>query len=62
MVLGVCIAVIAVPGRYQCADTANIADGRGIAAPNWLHASVYWLCASVFIGLPCPRNSADMRD
>jgi len=40
MVRGFAIAVTAVALVYQCADTARIARGRGIPAPNARHASV----------------------
>ena len=35
-----------------------IARGRGMVSPKRRHASVYRLCSSAFMGLPCPRNAA----
>src|SRR5690349_3410221 len=57
MVRGLPIAVTAVPSVYQCADTHRMARGRGIDAPSRRQDSVYWLRSSVFIGLPCPKNT-----
>ena len=52
------MAVTAVALMYQCADTTRMARGRGTAAPNARHASVYRFVSSAFIGLPCPKNAA----
>jgi hypothetical protein len=62
MVRGLSIAVTAVPRMYQCADTAKIAFGLGSDSPRRRQASVYWLWTSVFMGLPCPKNTAGIRD
>jgi hypothetical protein len=40
---------------------ARIAFGLGAVAPSLRQASVYWLRASVFIGLPCPKKMTGMR-
>ena len=45
----------------QCADTTRIAWRRGIICPSARQARVKSLSSSVFIGLPCPMNSAAMR-
>src|ERR1019366_3364766 len=45
----------------QCAETARIARGFGSAAPNADHAVVYSLVSNVFIGLPCPKNTAGVN-
>jgi hypothetical protein len=46
----------------QWAETHKIARGRpnvrSIVRPNSFQHSVYRLCSSVFIGLPCPMNTA----
>src|SRR4051812_9686617 len=60
MVRGARVAVTRVPGRYQCAETATIARGRGRARPRAAQASVYALRWIAFIGLPCPKKKAGM--
>src|SRR5574340_1243421 len=60
MVLGFAVAVTAVFGTYQCAEMQRIALGLGSAAPIVVHAAVYVLWESAFIGLPCPTNNAGM--
>src|SRR5450759_1263663 len=60
MVRGRGIAVTAVALMYQCAETTRIACGRGTAWPNALHAEVYRLVSSAFIGLPWPKKAAGM--
>src|SRR5664280_171653 len=60
MVRGRGIAVTAVALMYQCAETTRIARGRGTAWPNALHAEVYRLVSSAFIGLPWPKKAAGM--
>src|SRR5438034_4597056 len=57
MVFGFSIAVTAVPSVYQCAETHRIALGCGMDSPSFRHVSVYLLRSSVFIGLPCPKNT-----
>src|SRR6185436_10357387 len=52
------MAVTQVPGRYQCAETATTARGRGSARPMAAQASVYALRSMAFIGLPCPKKKA----
>jgi hypothetical protein len=46
------MAVTAVPGKYQCAETQRIARGRGIDRPIRDQASVYSFRASAFKGFP----------
>lgn len=58
MVRGDVIAVTAVARTYQCADTQRIDPGRGSRSASDLHASVNTLFSSVFMGLPCPMNTA----
>ena len=55
------IAVTAEALIYQWAEATRIARGRGTLAPKALHASVYRLRSSAFIGLPWPRKAAGMR-
>ena len=45
----------------QCAEIARITLGLGTAAPSRRQASVYWLRASVFIGLPWPKKMTGIR-
>src|SRR3990170_362175 len=61
MVRGRSIAVTAVPRVVQCADTARIALGFGTDSPRRRQAAVYRFCSSVFIGLPCPKNTTGIR-
>jgi hypothetical protein len=61
MVRGLGIAVTAVAGRYQCADTDRIAFGRGSAAPSAAQPEVHAFFCRAFIGLPWPKNTAGMR-
>jgi hypothetical protein len=42
------MAVTAVTGTNQCAETDRIARGRGIEAPTEAHAAVYAFFASAF--------------
>src|SRR6188474_1695551 len=60
MVRGARMAVTQVPGRYQCAETATTARGRGSARPMAAQASVYVLRWMAFMGLPCPKKNAGM--
>src|SRR6266849_1087219 len=62
MVLGLSIAVPAVPSVYQCADTHRMALGFGIDLPSFRQASVYWLRSKVFMGLPWPKNTTGILD
>ena len=52
------MAVTAVPRVDQWAEIARIARGVGIDRANSCQAMVKRLCSSVFIGLPCPMNTA----
>ena len=54
-------AVMAVAPKYQCADIARIARGRGRARPSARQLRVKPFSSSVFIGLPCPTNRAGME-
>src|ERR1700692_474312 len=47
---------------YQCAEMHRMALGRGRLAPIVAHVSVYWLRDRAFIGLPCPKKMAGIRD
>src|SRR5215472_14607076 len=58
MVLGCSIAVTAVFGMNQCAETTRIARGRGKDSPIAFQARVYRLSSIAFIGLPCPTKTA----
>src|SRR5436190_12289919 len=62
MVFGFSIAVTAVPSVYQCAETHRIALGLGIDSPSFRQVSVYLLRSSVFIGLPCPKNTTGILE
>jgi hypothetical protein len=46
------MAVTAVAPKYQWAEMARIARGRGKCSPHARHASVKQLLSRVFIGLP----------
>jgi hypothetical protein len=52
MVRGAIVAVIAVPGKYQCAETDSTARGRGTRWPIAAQPRVQSLTWSAFIGLP----------
>src|ERR1700744_6151214 len=58
MVRGLGIAVTAVAPKYQWAEMARIALGRGNLRPKARQASVKPLRSSVFIGLPWPMKRA----
>ena len=58
MTLGFSIEVTAEAFINQCAETAMIARGFGIDVANSDHALVNRFVSSVFIGLPCPINTA----
>src|SRR5689334_15491219 len=62
MVLGLRMAVTAVPSVYQCADTHRTALGFGMESPSRRQDSVYWLRPRVFMGLPWPKNTAGILD
>src|SRR5256886_13826826 len=61
MVRGVAMAVTALPGTYQWAETESTARARGRAAPSALQAQLQGFTRRAFNGLPCPRNSAGRR-
>jgi uncharacterized protein len=58
IVRGRAVAVTAVPGWHQCAETTRIARGRGTERPIALQASVYRLVSIAFMGLPWPKKIA----
>src|SRR4051794_11995329 len=58
MVRGSAMAVTADAWTNQCADTARMARGRGSVAASTAQASVHRFRSRVFIGLPCPMNTA----
>src|SRR5690606_19021179 len=60
MVRGMRIAVTAVAPKNQWAETIRMARGRGKAAPSVRQPCVYRFVSRVFIGLPCPMNSAGL--
>jgi len=61
MVRGWGMAVTIVPGRYQWAETASIAAGRGSSAPSKAQPSVHRLFRMTFIGVPWPMKTAGME-
>ena len=52
MTRGLAIEVTAEALTYQWAEIAKIARGFGNEPATSDQAAVYWLCSSVFIGLP----------
>src|SRR5690606_41345804 len=62
IVLGRGMAVTAVIGRYQCAETLNIALGLGSAAPRAAHARAHPLSSIAFIGFPWPKKIAGIKE
>src|SRR5579863_3114909 len=58
MVRGAAIAVTAVAGTYQWAESESTARGRGREAPSAAQARVQEFSVSAFSGLPWPTNSA----
>lgn len=55
------LAVTAMAGMYQCAETITTARGLGTLRPICAHASLYLFLVIAFIGFPCPKNTAGMR-
>src|SRR6266550_8841761 len=60
MLRGVAIAVTAVSGTYQWADTQRMALGLGKALPIASQPSVQVFRCKAFSGFPCPKKIAGM--